>query len=357
MPKPLSQLIPDLENDYGEPSPSRVQLPRPLGAAVQLHVGNAGHGGADLDHPVRYKPDSGLVAAFRTALLLRRPLLLTGEPGTGKTQAANYLSWKLGYGTKALRFDAKSTSYATDLFYRFNTIGRFHAAQSGGSTNNVNYLHYNALGEAILRARNALDVIPETSPALMVNDILPKDFHHDGNPVQSVVLIDEIDKAPRDFPNDLLAEIENMRFRIQELDNIEVQAPTDFKPVTIITSNSEKNLPAAFLRRCVYYHIPKPDRAVFADIVKARLGWDPTTKLASDALDFLIYTRDKVRELQKKPATAELLDWLLILEAHGARPDQRFRDIQDTVAETLGALIKEGESDPKKILTAWPGLK
>ena len=152
---------------------------------------------------------------------MRRPLLLTGEPGTGKTQCANYLNWKLGYGPEALHFQAKSTSTARDLFYTYNTIGRFHAAQTKeGSQDSVDYIKYNALGEAILRA----------NPVDAVKKWLPKDFIHAGTPMQSVVLIDEVDKAPRDFPNDVLSEIETMRFRIPEFDNVQLAAEAAYTP-------------------------------------------------------------------------------------------------------------------------------
>ena len=312
-------------------------------------------GAINIDHPSKYRPDDGLVHAIRAALLLRRPLLLTGEPGTGKTQAAHYLSWKMGYGVEALRFDAKSTSTARDLFYTFNTFGLFFAAQTRqGSSEPVDYIRYNALGEAILRA-NRLGRVVRKAPRVEVRNLLPGSFRHPGTPTQCMVLIDEIDKAPRDFPNDLLGEIEQMRFRITEMDNVEVRAAAAFKPVTIITSNSERNLPAAFLRRCVYYHIRKPTKQSFQKIVEAQLGWAPDFPLTNDALDFLVYLREKVRDLQKKPATAELLEWLLLLEAHGAKRGQIFKDIQPLVEATLSALIKDEGRDASAILKTWLG--
>jgi MoxR-like ATPase len=297
---------------------------------------------AGKDSPSEYIPEPGLVDAFRAALLLRRPLLLTGEPGTGKTQAAHYLNWKLGYGEKALRFDAKSTSTARDLFYTYNTIGRFHAAQTKeGSQNSVDYIQYNALGEAIIRAMAHSEVA----------NWLPPRFSHPGDPTPSVVLIDEVDKAPRDFPNDILNELENMVFRVPELGNKEFSART--QPLVIITSNSEKNLPAAFLRRCVYYHIQKPDKARFALILQARLGVDTGSRLIEDALDFLIYARGTEAELNKKPATAELLDFVLLLQARDAQPGQRFREIKQTVVSALSTLIKDEGLDATKLLDAW----
>jgi MoxR-like ATPase len=277
-------------------------------------------------------------------LLLRRPLLITGEPGTGKTQAAHYLSWKLGLGTEALRFDAKTTSSARDLFYTYNMMARFHAAQTReGSQKSVDYIHYNALGSAILRA------MPKTA----VQDALPLEFVHPGEPIQSVVLIDEVDKAPRDFPNDLLNELENMQFYVPELDNRGFSAEPGYHPLVVLTSNSEKNLPAAFLRRCLFYYIPKPDKEQFAKILEARLGVDTTAPLMNDVLDFITFARSNDAELSKRPATAELIDFVIVLRAQGAKLDQRLSEIQPTVLAALSTLVK-GEGDDKgELLQAW----
>lgn len=197
--------------------------------------------------PEGYLPDPGLADALRVALVLRKPLLLTGEPGTGKTECAAYLAWKLGYG-EPLAFEAKSVSEAKDLFYTYDTLGRFHAKEEGKAAPDARtFIHFNALGEAILR----------TLAGDAVADVVPPGWEH-GAPRQSVVLIDEIDKAPRDFPNDLLNEVDRLYFRIPELGNRIKRAAEGLEPVLVITSNSEKNLPPAFLRRCVYYHIPFP---------------------------------------------------------------------------------------------------
>jgi MoxR-like ATPase len=325
-----TEIVPDLENRTRQPSALAVEIP------PSRRTGK--------DDPSMYIPDPGLVDAMRAALLLRRPLLLTGEPGTGKTQAAHYLNWKLGYGKTALRFDAKSTSTARDLFYTYDTIGRFYAAQTKeGSQNNVDYIRYNSLGEAILRA-NEWDNIQK---------FVPSGFPHSGHPSQSVVLIDEIDKAPRDFPNDVLNEIEHMRFRVPELGNIEFAAEEAFFPVLVMTSNSEKNLPAAFLRRCLYYNIPKPDQNRFSEIVNLRLGVDTSSALMKDALDFLFFLRGSEADLSKKPATAELLDWILLLQARGAQPEQQFHNIQAIVESTLPTIVKDETRNPKDLLKTW----
>lgn len=261
--------------------------------------------------PKGYLADKGLVDAVNVALLMAQPLLLTGEPGTGKTQLARSVAAELGYG-EVLRFDTKSTSTAQDLFYTLDAMSRFHAAQSSdGSSRAVDYVTYNALGEAILRA-NQLEA---------AQDLLPDGFGHVGQARRSVVLIDEVDKAPRDFPNDILAELEEMYFLIRELNNAKVQRDEALRPVVIITSNSEKHLPAAFLRRCVYYDVPFPDRDRLAEILNARLGdvASPGSSFVESALDLFALLRSDTTGLQKKPATAELLAWMMAMQ--GLVPD------------------------------------
>lgn len=259
----------------------------------------------DMEDPSGYKADPELAAAVNVALLLRQPLLLTGEAGTGKTQLAYHIAWQFGLG-QPLKLETKSTTISKDLFYNYDTMGRFHAAQTGdGSNNSLDYITFSALGTAILLA-NPLDT---------VKDLLPEGFLHDG-PRRSVVLIDEVEKAPRDFPNDILNEIREMYFRIPELGNVKVAAPPDMQPIVILTSNSEKTLPDAFLRRCVYYHIQFPeDPQRLEDIITARLGKDfiPGHDWARNALEFFRLLRQPESQLTKMPATAELLDWLISL--------------------------------------------
>jgi len=280
--------------------------------------------------------------------MLRRPLLLTGEPGTGKTQAAEYLNWKLGFAGNVLRFDAKSTSSARDLFYTYDAIRRFHQAQfEGGAKNPADYIQYNALGAAILRA------VPKSA----VEAWLPPGFFHPGPPSQSVVLIDEADKAPRDFPNDVLNELENLVFRVPEFENRQFAAGQDFQPLIVITSNSEKNLPAAFLRRCLYYHIQKPDRQRFRLILEARLGVPESTPLNEDALAFMMFLRSPEVEIVKKPSTAELIDFVLLLQALGARPTDRFSDILPTVKSALVTLLKGEDGKSGALVDAWIAQK
>lgn len=297
-------------------------------------------------HPDSYMPDAGLVDAANVALLLGQPLLLTGAPGTGKTQFAYHLAWELGFG-EPLKFETKSTSIASELFYIYNTVGRFHAAQTGeGSQNSVDYITYNALGKAILRAKPAGEIQP----------LVPSHHRHDG-PRRSVVLIDEIDKAPRDFPNDILNEIEGMYFRIPELGNTEVRAASDFQPVVIITSNSEKHLPDAFLRRCVYYHIQFPDHDRLEEICLAHLGQSLQQghRLLQDALDLFGQLRSPENNLRKAPATAELLNWLLAMQTIHPSVDQPLADHPATIFQTLGTVTKTREDHElaQEIVNAW----
>lgn len=289
---------------------------------------------AEQTGPEDYLPDPGLVDAVNVCLLLGQPLLLTGEPGTGKTQLAYSLSWELGFGPP-LMFETKSSSAARDLFYTYDTLGRFHAAQTReGSQDSLDYLTYNALGTAILRANQ------ESAVAQW----LTSSFVHGGQR-RSVVLIDEIDKAPRDFPNDILNEVENMYFKIVELGNVTISADESMRPILILTSNSEKHLPEAFLRRCVYYNIPFPDRARLDRIVTARLGHfkSDRDKWVSEALELFLKLREPGSGLNKRPATAEMLGWLMFLKERSVDDHDSLRQREPLLLSSLGALVKSAE--------------
>lgn len=289
-----------------------------------------------------YLPSKELAAAAEVALELGQPLLLTGEPGTGKSTFARYLAGHLapkylrlaGVETPArlplYTFETKSTSVATDLFYHFDSLRRFHAVHdSRMSPDNLDYLTFGALGRAIL----------ESLPWNDVADLVADAGEHHG-PRRAVVLIDEVDKAPRDFPNDLLNEIDGMFFRIPELSRggarqvRSLSAPRHLRPVVVLTSNSEKNLPAPFLRRCVFHHITFPDKVNdpgrLADIVYRNLAMYPS-RLADSAVRFFYDVR--ALALEKKPTTAELVEWIRILHARA-----RFAGGIDVDARTVSTL-------------------
>ncbi|MDX2032715.1 MAG: MoxR family ATPase [Blastocatellia bacterium] len=293
--------------------------------------------------PEGYLPDAGLVDAANVALLLAQPLLLTGEPGVGKTQFAHSLAWELGLG-KPLPYETKSTSTARDLFYGYDTIGRFHAAQTReGSVDSLDYLTWHALGIAILQSQ----------PREKVAQWLPEGFEHSG-PRRSVVLIDEIDKAPRDFPNDLLNEVESGVFRVPELRNARIEANSALPPILVLTSNSEKNLPEAFLRRCVYYHIPFPDRARLTEIVASRVSGLRDGALLAEALDLFERLREPGNEINKKPATAELLGWLIALR-EVAPAGGSLKSNPEIARRTMSALLKESadQAAARAIVDRW----
>jgi len=279
--------------------------------------------------PEAYLPDEGLVKAVNVALLLGQPLLLTGEPGSGKTQLAYNLAYQLGLG-KVLKFEAKSTSSARDLFYIYDSLGRFHDAHLNENKPSVDYLTYNALGEAIIL----------TNPPEIVKEYLPTNFSYT-KPRHSVVLIDEIDKAPHDFPNDILNEIENLYFRIPELGNVTIKAADNMQPILILTSNSEKSLPEAFLRRCIYYDVPFPDAKRLTEIITARLGTFSSSDFIDKALDLFLLLRKG--RLRKKPSTAELLNWLMVLREMYPNVDNPIADHPNCVLDTLSSLVKMAE--------------
>jgi MoxR-like ATPase len=307
----------------------------------------------------QYLPDPGLVDAVNVALILRRPLLLTGEPGTGKTSFAAYVASKLKLG-RELRFQTKSTSIARDLFYYYDSLGHFHATQikkEGIPVDAAEYIKFHALGEAIIRAMD---------PA-KVSEILPnvKEMLPDvelGTPRQSVVLIDEVDKAPRDFPNDILHEIQDNCFDIPEMGGKKFDAPDDpdLQPILIITSNSEKNLPDAFLRRCVYYNIPFPTEERLQEIVEAhhaKFVARNNPQLAA-AIELFYRFRDPVAPIRKRPSTAELLGWLQAI-AETSKVSFRGDSVQDldkTVLQKASPVIIKTYEDlqpAEAIVNKW----
>ena len=291
--------------------------------------------------PATYVAGPAVVDAVNVALLLDQPLLVTGEPGTGKTQLAYRISYEFGLG-RPLKFDTKSTSQARDLFYTYDALGRFNAVSGNVAADPLAYIQFGPLGLAVLLASDD----PET------RRLIPRALAED-EPVRSLVLIDEVDKAPRDFPNDILNEIEHFTFRVQELQNREIRAPRHLRPVVVITSNSEKDLPDAFLRRCVFHHIRFPEPRELRAILALRLG----TEIVSDAfltqaLELFYLLRSG--HLRKKPATAELLGWIVALRR--AAPDNP-NPLEDpgVVRRTISALVKtvEDEEEALRLVSQW----
>ncbi|MBI4908530.1 MAG: MoxR family ATPase [Acidobacteria bacterium] len=249
-----------------------------------------------------YVAEKELADAVNVALTLGQPLLVTGEPGTGKTQLAASIAHELDLPAP-LTFAAKTTSSAKDLFYRYDALAHFHDSHFRTEPLSLEaYINYEALGLAILLSH---------SPSA-VNSLLPAAYRDKG-PTRTVVLVDEIDKAPRDFPNDVLNEIEHLTFTVRETGKT-FASSAGYRPILILTSNSEKNLPDAFLRRCLYYHIsfPGPDR--LKEIVSRRLP--PGDQFTSEMLDNSLRHFHEIRTqpLAKKPATAECLAWLRVLQ-------------------------------------------
>jgi MoxR-like ATPase len=291
--------------------------------------------------PDRYLASDNLIEAINTSILLGQPLLLTGEPGCGKTEVGNFVAWKLGL-KEALRFDVKSTTTARDLFYIPDTIARFHAAhEAKADINPLGFIEFQALGKAILHANS-----PDA-----VEAFLPKDKHPGQG--RSVVLIDEIDKAPLDVPNDLLMEIEKMAFYIPEVSRT-VTADKDMRPIVIITSNSERALPGPFLRRCTYYDLPFPNRDELRDIAEARISDLPRdVDLVADALTVFFHLREL--DLQKKPGTAELLSFVLALQALGYKSTDALRKDDRWQIIAKQTLLKSGEDQALALKRfKWP---
>ena len=204
---------------------------------------------------------------------------------------------------------------------------------------------YQALGLAILQSRKIQEV----------QHLLPTEFPF-ADQRRSVVLIDEIDKAPRDFPNDLLNELEQLYFKIPELGNEMVKVEPTLQPVVIITSNSEKDLPDAFLRRCIYYHLPFPSAERLADIITSHLGnhADINDAFLQGALELFYRIRAPENGLRKKPATAEFLGWFITLQ-HVCDGQSNPLEEPQIIFKTLSTLIKTAEDQPKArgIVERW----
>lgn len=295
------------------------------------------------DHPSKYLADEGLRNAVNVALALGQPLLLTGDPGTGKTQLAASLAHQLGLHSP-LRFNVKTTSSAKDLFYRYDALRHFHDSQFKKEKSTAeDYITYEALGLAIL-----LSLSPQEA-----NSFLPESFQNQG-PTRSVVLIDEIDKAPRDLPNDVLNEIEEMSFTVRETGRT-FSADIRYRPILVLTSNSDKNLPDAFLRRCAFYHITFPDKKKLVEIIHKRLELDHS--FTSDMLDHALKRFEEIRslDLRRKPSTAELLGWIHLLRNLEIDVDNLKPGQEQALASSYALLGKTKED--RELINARYGIK
>ena len=292
--------------------------------------------------PATYILSDELKNAVNVALMLNQPLILTGEPGTGKTQLAYKLSYELNKQTKGdfaelpLEFHTKTTTTAQDLFYQYDAIGHFHDSNVAKKieVNDASpYISLQALGIAIAKTNS--DYLKSK------DSLIPTEKEAQS----SVVLIDEIDKAPRDFPNDILNEIEQFRFRIKELRKEIVKSP-EKRILVIMTSNSEKSLPEPFLRRCVFYHIPFPTAAQLLEIASKKVAGikEIDEKKVKASIKHFETVREKVHK--KMPATSELLSWLQVLElSEFYKQDVNFDDLsadqQEILKFSYSILIKD----------------
>ncbi len=227
-----------------------------------------------------------LMSAVNVARALAKPLLIKGEPGTGKTMLAKAIAESLDM--PLITWNIKSTTKAQDGLYMYDTIQRLYDGQFGeeGVDDIARYIKLGKLGEA---------------------------FSSD---VQVVLLIDEIDKADLEFPNDLLWELDQMEFYIHETKET---VKAKHRPVVIITSNAEKELPDAFLRRCIFHYIAFPDRELMDEIV--RTHFDKVDEhILAEAMDVFYLIRDE-KSVKKKPSTSELIDWVNALQLGGIDAD------------------------------------
>lgn len=253
-----------------------------------------------------YLASDALSMAVNAAIVLEKPLLIKGEPGTGKTVLAEAIADHLG--TELIAWHIKSTTKAQQGLYEYDAVARLRDSQLG-DPNVANIDHYIRRGK------------------------LWQAFTADQRPV---LLIDEIDKADIEFPNDLLLELDRMEFDVYETGE-RVRARQ--RPVVIITSNNEKELPDAFLRRCFFHYIRFPDKAEMQAIIKLHY---PTLNdaLLDEAMALFFELRD-VEGLRKKPSTSELLDWIRLLLADDIAPEaMRAREPGKLVPALYGALLK-----------------
>ena len=251
----------------------------------------------------QYVASEQLMASVNVAIALQKPLLIKGEPGTGKTMLAEAVAQSLG--KRLIIWNIKSTTKAQDGLYMYDTIQRLYDGQFGeeGVDDIARYIKLGKLGEAF------------------------------DSEDQVVLLIDEIDKADLEFPNDLLWELDQMEFYIHETKRT---VKAKHRPIVIITSNAEKELPDAFLRRCIFHYIDFPDEALMEEIVRVHYP-EVEEKLLKEAMS-VFYEIRSFRDIRKKPSTSELIDWINALQLGGI-PTDRIRKALPFV----GVIVKKDE--------------
>ncbi|WP_283177039.1 MoxR family ATPase [Gemmobacter sp. 24YEA27] len=246
-----------------------------------------------------------LAVAVNAAVVLGRPLLVKGEPGTGKTELARQVSASLGM--ELIEWHVKSTTRAQQGLYEYDAVSRLRDSQLGDArVHDVqNYIRRGKLWQAF------------------------------DAPERVVLLIDEIDKADIEFPNDLLQELDRMEFHVYET-GATVKARQ--RPVVIITSNNEKELPDAFLRRCFFHYIRFPDAETLAAIIRVHFPDIKETLLTAALTEF--FAIRETSGLKKKPSTSEVLDWLKLILAEDLAPEDLARDPRHLLPKLHGALLK-----------------
>ncbi|PPJ48938.1 MoxR family ATPase [Rhizobium sp. KAs_5_22] len=252
-----------------------------------------------------YIADKDLMVAVNAAIALERPLLVKGEPGTGKTELARQVAAALGLDM--IEWSIKSTTKAQQGLYEYDAVSRLRDSQLGDArVNDVrNYIRQGKLWQAFAAGR------------------------------KTVLLIDEIDKADIEFPNDLLQELDRMEFHVYETGET-VKAAV--RPIVIITSNNEKELPDAFLRRCFFHYIRFPDAETLTRIVEVHYPGIKQTLIRSALTQF--YEIRETPGLRKKPSTSEALDWIRLLVAEDVDPADLRADPKQALPKLHGALLK-----------------